>query len=139
MTRVNVLSPNVLCDSHLLAEIREITRIPNTIVSGKAVLTGDYSNEYILGKGHVKMFYNKLKWLRNRHLSLLCEAKKRSFNVVDRWPTSVPERLFNDWIPSQNAYKINAERILDRIPKKPKYYGKDITVDWFLEKVNANI
>lgn len=31
MTRINTIPVQELCDSHILAEIREITRIPNTI------------------------------------------------------------------------------------------------------------
>ena len=63
MTRINVIDTSLLTDQHLRAELREITRIPNTIVSGKAKLDGNYPKEYTLGTGHVKFFYPRLKWL----------------------------------------------------------------------------
>lgn len=35
MTRINVVPPSELCDQHLLAEFRELTRIPNGVLYGK--------------------------------------------------------------------------------------------------------
>ena len=137
MTRVNVINPELLCDAHLLAEIREITRIPNTIVSGRAKLDEAYSDEYVLGTGHVKMFYNKLGWLRERHLQLIYEAKKRGFKAEDRWPKSVPERLFRGWIPDENAVSVNIQRVLDRMPKNARYYGKVLSFDQYKSMLNG--
>ena len=31
MTRINLIPPKELCDQHLLAEFRELTRIPNAV------------------------------------------------------------------------------------------------------------
>ncbi|OYQ73494.1 hypothetical protein B9T20_07170 [Wohlfahrtiimonas sp. G9077] len=41
MTRINVVDVETLCDQHLLAEHRELTRIPNDIVKrlGKVPLS----------------------------------------------------------------------------------------------------
>lgn len=83
MTRINAhIKPSVLCDQHLLAEHREIKRIPNTIRSGKAKLTG-IPKTFSLGKGHVKFFYNKLSYLQNRYADLHQECIRRGFNVTD--------------------------------------------------------
>lgn len=35
MTRINLIPPEELCDQHLLAEHRELTRIPNAVARGK--------------------------------------------------------------------------------------------------------
>ena len=37
MTRINVVQVQELCDQHLLAEWRELTRIPNGVVTGKFI------------------------------------------------------------------------------------------------------
>ena len=55
MTRINIIPPAELCDQHLLAEHRELTRIPNLVVKGKFSLEGQPS-DYKLGTGHVKFF-----------------------------------------------------------------------------------
>lgn len=34
MTRINLIAPAELCDQHLLAEHRELTRIPNAVAKG---------------------------------------------------------------------------------------------------------
>lgn len=48
MTRINLVPPAELCDQHLLAEHRELTRIPNAVLKGKFSLDGQ-PNEYKLG------------------------------------------------------------------------------------------
>ena len=107
----------MLCGEH-----RETTRIPNTINSGKAKLDGNYPSQYRLGKGHVKMFYPRLKWLHRRYDAVHQECLRRGYNVTYKWPESVPERLYNDWCPSavemNEALRINRERIQDRLNGK---------------------
>ena len=39
MTRINLVPPTELCDQHLLAEHRELTRIPNAVAKGKYSIT----------------------------------------------------------------------------------------------------
>ena len=50
MTRINLVPPAELCDQHLLAEHRELTRIPNAVAKGKFSLKGQPS-DYKLGEG----------------------------------------------------------------------------------------
>ena len=63
MTRINLVPPAELCDQHLLAEHRELTRIPNAVAKGKFSLKGQPS-DYKLGEGHVRFFFNKLMFLK---------------------------------------------------------------------------
>jgi hypothetical protein len=84
MTRINVgIKPKELPDKLLLAEHREITRIPNTIASGKAVL-GEFSDNFKLGTGHVKFFYDKILYLFKRYSALYQECVHRGFQVTDK-------------------------------------------------------
>lgn len=125
MTRINVVPVQELCDQHLLAEYREITRIPNTIVSGKAKLDGHYPKNYCLGTGHVKFFYSRLKWLHKHYDAIHAECLARGFNVSYKWPKDVPLRLYNGWEPAPEDLELNRARIRDRMPIKARYYGQD--------------
>jgi deoxyribonuclease (pyrimidine dimer) len=70
MTRINAgIRPAELVDQHLLAELREIKRIPNVVKQGKAKLDG-IPERFSLGTGHVRFFYNKLGYLLRRYRSL---------------------------------------------------------------------
>lgn len=70
MTRINVgIPPRELTNKHLTAEHREIKRIPNAVKTGKAKMVG-IPAQFTLGTGHVKFFYNKLGYLRQRYLEL---------------------------------------------------------------------
>ena len=70
MTRINSGIPSAeLLDMHLLAEHREIKRIPNCIKKGRYCLTG-IPSKFKMGTGHVKFFYDKLKYLHERYIEL---------------------------------------------------------------------
>lgn len=124
ITRINVVSVEELCDKHLLAEHREIVRVPNTINSGKAILDSNYPKEYTLGTGHVKFFYARLKWLHSRYMELYNECLYRGFNVTFMWPESVPERLYRDYVVTEEALALNRVRIADRMPINAKFTGR---------------
>jgi deoxyribonuclease (pyrimidine dimer) len=119
MTRINVgVKPIELVDKHLMAEHREIKRIPNCIVKGRYNMTGQ-PNLFTLGIGHVKFFYNKLLYLKNRYESLYKECKVRGFNVTyygDAW-NDVPIELMNDYTPTPRDRRIIFERIKERLSK----------------------
>jgi len=116
MTRVNVgIDPKLLSGKHLIAEHREIKRIPNMVLSGKAKIVG-IPDTFRLGIGHVKFFYNKLKYLRKRYLSIYRECKRRGFDVtnyIDAW-RSVPPRLNGDYQPTTQDRALIVERLILR-------------------------
>lgn len=122
MTRINVVPPQELCDQHLLAEHRELTRIPNAVAKGKFNLLGQ-PEDYKLGEGHVRFFFNKLTFLKKRYDALHQECKARGFNVQYIWPNILPidPMLWLDYHPTENALRINRERITLRMPKNPRF------------------
>ena len=134
MTRINVIPVEQLTDQHLLAEAREITRIPSVIIKGKANVNKKLPDDYTLGQGHVSFFYNKLGWLENRYRELLAECARRGFNVTDRWTYGYPKSLSGEYKVTENARKINMERILLRFPKKARYFGQAIEKSSFYPK-----
>lgn len=113
MTRINCdISPSELTNKHLLAEHREIKRIPNTISSGKAVIK-DIPETFRLGTGHVKFFYDKLLYLKKRYMELYDECIKRKFkveNYIEAW-SNIPENLMGDYEPNDNDKALVRERI----------------------------
>lgn len=130
MTRVNLVDPAELCDQHLIAELREIKRIPNAVLSGRASLTGipkkftvRLDSEPERGSGHVKFFYDKLGWLRERYLLVYKQAKDRGFNVQFMWPdtAALPKRLLHGWSPSRADVVRSRARILEAMPETPRY------------------
>lgn len=119
MTRINSGIPvEELTDKHLLAEAREIKRIPNCISKGRYNLKGQ-PKIFTLGTGHVKFFYDKLLYLKNRYEEIYKECKKRNFNVTyfgDAW-NNVPKELMNDYSPTDRDREIVRERIKERLTK----------------------
>lgn len=119
MTRINAgIHPSELCNKHLLAEHREIKRIPNIIKSGKAVLD-DIPEDFTLGNGHVRFFYNKLLYLKKRYIEIYNELRRRDFNVTyfgDSFK-DLPDELYNDWPVSSEmrARPVVAQRINEKL------------------------
>lgn len=122
MTRINLVPPTELCDQHLLAEHRELTRIPNVVAKGKFSLV-EQPADYKLGTGHVKFFFDKMKFLKNRYEMLHDECLKRGFNVKNIWPESGLENpeLWKDYEPTETAMLENRERIKIRMPEKARF------------------
>ena len=116
MTRINVgIKPTELTNQHLIAEHREIKRIPNCIAKGKYNMDG-IPDTFKLGTGHVKFFYDKLLYLKNRYWKLYIECIKRGFKVQNyssAWD-NVPQELMNDYQPTYMDRKIIQERIDDK-------------------------
>lgn len=120
MTRINVgIPPANLTREHLIAEHREIKRIPNQISKGKYNMDGQ-PQEFTLGKGHVKFFYDKLGYLKERYEELYRECLNRGYNVTyygNAW-NNLPKQLMNNYIPTSKDIQIINERIKERLNGK---------------------
>ena len=119
MTRVNVgVKPSELTNKHLIAEHREIKRIPNCIKKGRYSLKGQPS-VFTLGTGHVKFFYDKINYLKKRYVSLYEECIKRDFkvqNYLDAFE-DIPQELMGDYEATSRDREIILERIAERLSK----------------------
>lgn len=117
MTRINVgVHPYELPNKLLLAEHREITRIPNAIISGKAKIV-NIPKKFTLGKGHVKFFYNKLLFLEKRYKQIYEECRKRQFNIQNKKNSFLGPfdiNLLNDYDPCQADRDLIVERIMSK-------------------------
>lgn len=139
MTRINAsIQPIELTNAHLLAEIRELPRILNTIKSGKAKVENK-TDVFKLGTNHTTFFYGRLEYLVNRHKKLISEAKLRGFNIMDYSESykDIPPHLFNDWQETEEARELLKERINQRLSesKKPiRFYDRVVTLEEALIK-----
>lgn len=116
MTRINVgIDPKELPNKLLLAEHREITRIPNAIKTNRAKIV-DIPKEFTLGSGHVKFFYTKLIYLKKRYEALYQECVDRSFNVKDKSDSfnGLPQEVMFDYQPMQRDRELLIERITSK-------------------------
>lgn len=119
MTRINCGIPvKQLTNQHLLAEHREIKRIPNLIKKGKFNIKGQPKN-FTLGTGHVKFFYDKLLYLFYRYREIYNECVSRGFNVTDysnAW-NDLPHDMMNDYVPTERDIELVWTRIKERLKK----------------------
>ncbi|AGH32114.1 endonuclease V N-glycosylase UV repair enzyme [Vibrio phage 11895-B1] len=130
MTRINTIKPSDILDQHLIAEWRELPRIPNSILSGKAKLDLKIiPDQYKLGQNHVRFFYNKLSYLQKRHTMICEEMDRRSINrdksiTVDLTSLNLVLKacLCNDWQPTSRDHNINIERLQERFDLRKRAY-----------------
>lgn len=125
MTRVNVVPPSELSQKMLVAEYREITRLPGNLNKslnrkGKPFSVTEIPNKYVLGQGHVKFFYDKMKYLQLRFQELVNEMLARGYKPTYQDSTifsNCPSEYWNDWTPSAEAIELNRQRIKERTKK----------------------
>lgn len=111
MTRINCIPVTELTREHLLAEYRELPRV------FRLARVCRVPAEYVLGKGHVTFFYNKLAWCQRRQAELVCEMKRRGYKPnfeADTLPRAAAE-LYGDWVPDDRAMSLNRARIRERL------------------------
>lgn len=116
MTRINVgYDPKRLTTKHLLAEHREMKRVPNQVKSGKVKVK--HIPEFRLGTGHVHFFTDRLGYLLKRYKQVYAECKRRGFNVQDysnAW-VGIPQDLMGDYTPTDSDSKLIEDRINSRL------------------------
>lgn len=150
MTRINSsINPKYLIDSHLLAELRELPRI-FTAVSKRIEKNqpfDDIPEKFTLGTGHVKFFYDKLKFLFYRHIRLREEYLRRfskawefkpDLEWIDVWRDSC---LYFQYKSSVEEHQLLVNRITTRITESkqiPRYYGKPITKEQAVSMIKSS-
>lgn len=90
MTRINLVDPSLLTNKHLMGEYHELPRIFTSIrklyESGKTIKDVSIPEQYVLGQGHMKFFYNKLTWLAFRYSCIKIELERRDYSLdIDKF------------------------------------------------------
>lgn len=132
MVRVNMIPPVELTDQHLIAEHNEILMLcgclSKTLKSKAGFQQKKVPQEFTLGKGHIYFFFNKGLYLHKRFRSIVEEMYARGFSPQKDFPAYLwPTHLYNDYQPTDEAFKIIRDRIALRISQKPdwyRYWGK---------------
>lgn len=139
MTRINSAIPvSALTDEHLLAEHREITRLPSLYAKGKDSKSLSVPpNTFVLGTGHVLFFLDKPIFCYNRYVDIYRELLKRRINVKFNgvvWyeKYSAKDMIFSKkYKTTEQEKKLLVNRITQRILESKKknfrYYGKTIS------------
>ena len=113
MTRINVgIDPSELPTKLLLAEHRELKRIPNMVRENRVNLSG-IPARFTLGTGHVKFFYNKLGYLKDRYHKIYNECVVRNCNVQYYGDSfeGIPENLMSEYAHTERDRELLIERI----------------------------
>lgn len=118
MTRINAgIPPKNLSDKHLLAEHREIKRIPNHLRK-HGYHPHKIPKQFSLGKGHVLFFIDKGFYTQQRYCRIYLECRKRGFritNFLEAWDVYYDfNNLFNDWKASKTDRALIKARIAER-------------------------
>ena len=129
MTRINLVPVQELADQHLMAEYRELPRIFGAVrkhvQAEKKVKDFKISPYYILGTGHVTFFYDKLKFLANRHYDLVLECLRRGINISNTGIndiSDIPDEWCGEYLPSTTEIELSRSRIIEKIHAKPDFY-----------------
>jgi len=130
MTRINVVPENTLTVKHLAGEYHEISRVfrlvLNSLQRTSPVVIPD---QYTLGEGHVKFFYNKLGYISERYIRLALEMSYRAWStgrvttvnmdnvlgIVQEARDTIPPEWWGEYTPTPEAILINIARIKDRM------------------------
>jgi len=122
MTRINVVPVKELTVKHLVAEYREIARLPNNLFQslnrkGKPFDMAEIPSRYTLGKGHVKFFFTKFAFLKERFELLVDEMVRRGYNPTyrDSRIFEVDSKWMGEYIPTSEDIELNRQRIKERL------------------------
>ncbi len=130
MTRINLLPPIKLTDSHLIAEIKEINQLSGSfrksLSSKNGIKIERIPKRFTLNTGHVYFFYDKALYLHKRFNLLKIEALNRKFEITaefnNEWLLAGRRDLYNDWQPCDEDVSLIVARIKTRLREKPYLY-----------------
>lgn len=133
MTRINLVDPEILPNSFLIAEYRELPRVftlvKNAIDKGKSIKDFKIKDSYVLGNGHVTFFYNKCDWVMQRYQRICDVLIDRDIHVDhnliesvvmdNMWLTNTEWGL-TDYVPTPEEIMMNMARLAN------SYYKEDV-------------
>ena len=144
MTRINSAIPvRCLTDEHLLAEHREIKRLPYNL--NQAIRKGSIDRipeRFVLGKGHVLFFLDKMLFVYDRYCKIHDELIRRGYaptSFHENWNT-VPLEYYNKHMPTEEECRLLIDRIKERIVGSPKkvwhYYCHEVSKEGAIDILN---
>ena len=134
MTRINAnIDPKDLTSKHLVAEYRELPMIHAALrksLKTKSVheVLKSIPKKFTLNTGHVRHFYNKLKFLDARYELLRQEMINRGMNPDPSRHldvSGIPYVFFGDAHFDKDDNKIICDRLIEKVRMKPDFYKVD--------------
>jgi deoxyribonuclease (pyrimidine dimer) len=122
VTRINVVPVDELTDNFLMAEYFELPRIfvlaKKHHDAGRVPADLDIPDTYRLGEGHMRFFYDKLRWLYQRHINLGIAGHGRELDLRVDPHTRIPNPLwfmgtiwYGNYQPTPEAIQLNWDRL----------------------------
>ena len=144
MPRVNLVNPLILADQHLVAERLELTFVLSSARRSLASRNGlSVGEKYVLGKGHILFFHDKVGYLARRFRMLTKEMQRRGMKPSMLWPDDswAPDSMYKDYRPTAADKKVVMKQLKERLLMKPSWYrytyepGKTIQINkaWIKE------
>lgn len=123
MTRINCVPPSELHKKHLVAEYHEITRVfglcRSALAKGVDPATLEAPEAYTLGTGHVRFFYTRLGYCKERMSDLAVEMIRRGMKpqlaLLSGVATGLPKHLFRKWKPTEADKALNRARLQESL------------------------
>lgn len=114
MTRINAFIPvEDLSNKHLIAEHREIKRIPNHVAKHFSKMSlSKIPEQFTLNRGHVTFFFDKGLYTYERYEQLYEECKRRGFNVTyfgHAW--DIYSDISSNWYKNYNPPPVEVRRV----------------------------
>ena len=131
MTRINVgIDPRELPKKLLIAEHRELIRIPNGVANNKFVSYNNIPKSFTLNSGHVLFFLDKLKYLKRRYEAIYESCVERNVDVTSFITCfdNLPSHLYNDYLPKEHDRKLLIERISSKGFSLLELNERDVTL-----------
>jgi deoxyribonuclease (pyrimidine dimer) len=132
--RGNLIPVIELMDQHLMAEWRELKMVPAALRKSLRTRTQEQildsiPSKFVLGKGHITFWYNKLTFLTERYATLTVELLGRGYNLKYRggfetFTKGLPNLFFNNYFPTPGEIETSRKRIEEKIAMKPTWYKK---------------
>lgn len=124
---MNLVPVKLMSDQHLMAEYRELPRIFTYVKKYGIPDNKDIPSQFKFGKGHIKFFTNKLKFLSDRYDEIVDELKRRDFNIsFEQLKPFCYELLESEkqikYHPKSEEIRKSTKRIMEKIEEKPKFY-----------------
>jgi len=123
MTRINVVPVEELSDQHLIAEYHELPRVIKQNID-----ISDAPDKYCLGKGHMKWARKSMLFTLSRYRAIYYEMIKRGFHPkhtphdLTLYAFSQSDFLYTKYEPTQEALKLNRDRLIEKYKQKPDWY-----------------
>jgi deoxyribonuclease (pyrimidine dimer) len=134
MTRINLVPVDELTNSHAFGEYKEILRPISKVKNALAKYPNKWAfykaygkkipAEYIMGTGHETFFFDKLMYIAERYQQLCSWRKARGYKYteisIEKLLDGLPDFVLQSYTPTQEALRINRERIAERLGSEAK-------------------